>query len=73
MHILAILKFKQIITTLIFPVEMEEIRTVKCKKLLYVWNPQRKTFVKLRGLDSGTTRAMLHECEGYNVHEQALK
>lgn len=53
--------------------EMVELRTLKLKKLLYVWNPKKKHFVKLRGLDKDVTKASMHNFQGYSVHEQTLK
>ncbi|KAF3426213.1 hypothetical protein E2986_01905 [Frieseomelitta varia] len=44
-----------------------------CKKLTYVWDPERSEFLKLRGLDVGVLTSTLHQMQGLNSLEQHMR
>ncbi|KZC05774.1 putative cation-transporting ATPase 13A3 [Dufourea novaeangliae] len=44
-----------------------------CKKLTYVWDPERAEFLKLRGLDVDVLTSTLHQMQGLNYHEQHMR
>ncbi|XP_053974573.1 polyamine-transporting ATPase 13A3-like isoform X1 [Hylaeus volcanicus] len=44
-----------------------------CKKLTYVWDPERSEFLKLRGLDIDVLTSTLHQMQGLNYHEQHMR
>ncbi|XP_076635003.1 polyamine-transporting ATPase anne boleyn [Colletes latitarsis] len=44
-----------------------------CKKLPYVWDPERSEFLKLRGLDIDVLTSTLHQMQGLNYHEQYMR
>ncbi|CAL7933277.1 unnamed protein product [Xylocopa violacea] len=56
-------QFKQIPSIVLF----------HCKKLTYVWDPERSEFLKLRGLDVGVLTSTLHQMQGLNSYEQHMR
>jgi len=44
-----------------------------CKKLTYIWDPDRSEFVKLRGLDTDVPTSTLHQAQGLSSHEQYMR
>ncbi|CAK9833512.1 Polyamine-transporting ATPase 13A3 [Anthophora retusa] len=56
-------QFKQVPSIILF----------NCKKLTYVWDPERSEFLKLRGLDVGVLTSTLHQMPGLNSHEQHMR
>ncbi|XP_066153910.1 polyamine-transporting ATPase 13A3-like isoform X1 [Euwallacea fornicatus] len=53
--------------------EKYQIRVVNCKKLTYVWDEDKETFIKLAGLENGISRAGLHQFKGQSSEEQIRK
>jgi cation-transporting ATPase 13A3/4/5 len=47
--------------------------TFSCKKLTYIWDPDRSEFVKLRGLDIDVPTSTLHQAQGLSSHEQYMR
>ncbi|XP_050414163.1 polyamine-transporting ATPase 13A3 isoform X2 [Patella vulgata] len=39
-------------------------------KVKYIWDGERNEFIKLRGLESGSTCAYLHRCNGLSLNDQ---
>ncbi|XP_003695012.1 probable cation-transporting ATPase 13A3 isoform X1 [Apis florea] len=56
-------QFKQVSSIVLF----------HCKKLTYVWDPERSEFLKLRGLDAGVLTSTLHQMQGLNSLEQHMR
>uniref|UniRef100_A0A1B6M5K1 Cation-transporting ATPase n=1 Tax=Graphocephala atropunctata TaxID=36148 RepID=A0A1B6M5K1_9HEMI len=50
--------------------EVTEVRTIWIKKLCYIWDDEKKSFLKVVGLDQGVTKNKLHEYHGYDYQEQ---
>uniref|UniRef100_A0A6P7G008 Cation-transporting ATPase n=1 Tax=Diabrotica virgifera virgifera TaxID=50390 RepID=A0A6P7G008_DIAVI len=50
-----------------------QARIIKCKKLLYVWDDDTNSFVKLAGFDKGITRSKLHSFKGQTEDKQVTK
>lgn len=53
--------------------EVTSIQAVWIKKLCYVWDDEKQTFMKLVGLDRGQTRSELHSYKGYSKKDQSLR
>ncbi|XP_019875008.2 polyamine-transporting ATPase 13A3 isoform X2 [Aethina tumida] len=49
------------------------VKTIRCKKLTYIWDEDRNKFVKLAGLDKGISKSTLHTFSGYSKEEQDLR
>ncbi|KYM96005.1 putative cation-transporting ATPase 13A3 [Cyphomyrmex costatus] len=49
------------------------VKIFKCKKLIYVWDPERSEFLKLRGLDTDVLTSTLHQAQGLNSQEQYMR
>lgn len=58
---------------LIYITEVPSIVLFHCKKLTYVWDPERSEFLKLRGLDVGVLTSTLHQMQGLNSLEQHMR
>lgn len=56
-------QFKQVPSIVVF----------SCKKLTYVWDPERSEFLKLRGLDADVLTSTLHQLPGLNNQEQYMR
>lgn len=41
-----------------------------CKKINYVWDPEKQEFVRLNGLDNGVSSETLHKSVGLTSNEQ---
>lgn len=41
-----------------------------CKKVTYIWDSQKREFIKLRGLDQGVASDILHRNKGLTNGEQ---
>lgn len=51
--------------------DVTELRAIWIKKLCYVWDEEKKGFLKLVGLDRGVTKRYIHELiQGYDYKEQ---
>ncbi|RLU24127.1 hypothetical protein DMN91_004336 [Ooceraea biroi] len=53
--------------------QMPAITIFNCKKLTYVWDPERSEFLKLRGLDSDVPTSTLHQAQGLSSQEQYIR
>lgn len=53
--------------------EVPSITIFNCKKLTYVWDPERSEFLKLRGLDTDVLTSTLHQAQGLNSQEQYMR
>lgn len=53
--------------------ELNEIRTIKCKKMVYIWDPKDKLFYRMVGLDQGMLNSDLHLQNGMTKEEQNSK
>lgn len=53
--------------------ELPSITTFNCKKLTYVWDPERSEFLKLRGLDTNVLVSTLHQAQGLDPQEQYMR
>ncbi|XP_030760094.1 probable cation-transporting ATPase 13A3 isoform X2 [Sitophilus oryzae] len=54
--------------------EEPQIRVIKCKKLIYIWDEIRGNFVKLAGLENGISKKDLHDfIKGQSNDEQIRK
>ncbi|XP_075212316.1 polyamine-transporting ATPase anne boleyn isoform X2 [Lycorma delicatula] len=53
--------------------EMEDVRMFWCKKMCYVWDPDRGEFCQLPGLDFNVTTDILHRQKGLTIAEQFLR
>ncbi|XP_054266144.1 polyamine-transporting ATPase 13A3-like isoform X1 [Macrosteles quadrilineatus] len=53
--------------------EVEEIRAIWVKKLCYIWDEDKNSFLKLVGLDQGVTKSQLHEYHGLDHKEQYMR
>ncbi|XP_031832819.1 polyamine-transporting ATPase anne boleyn isoform X2 [Nomia melanderi] len=53
--------------------KIQSIVLFHCKKLTYVWDPERAEFLKLRGLDVDVFTSTLHQMQGLNCHEQHMR
>ena len=53
--------------------EMDQVRVFKCKKMSYIWDPDRNEFYKLRGFDNGITTSSLHQHKGLSAVQQFLR
>ncbi|XP_068983430.1 polyamine-transporting ATPase 13A3 isoform X1 [Bombus flavifrons] len=53
--------------------QVPSITLFQCKKLTYVWDPERSEFLKLRGLDVGVLTSTLHQMQGLNSLEQHMR
>ncbi|XP_050591779.1 polyamine-transporting ATPase 13A3 isoform X1 [Bombus affinis] len=53
--------------------QVPSITLFHCKKLTYVWDPERTEFLKLRGLDVGVLTSTLHQMQGLNSLEQHMR
>ncbi|XP_022208054.2 probable cation-transporting ATPase 13A3 isoform X2 [Nilaparvata lugens] len=49
------------------------VQAIWVKKLCYIWDDERKSFMKLVGLDRGQTRAQLHSYTGFSRENQLLR
>ncbi|XP_032670588.1 probable cation-transporting ATPase 13A3 isoform X1 [Odontomachus brunneus] len=56
-------QFKQVSSIVVF----------NCKKLTYVWDPERSEFLKLRGLDVDVLTSSLHQMQGLSSQEQYMR
>lgn len=52
---------------------MEYVRMFWCKKMCYVWDPDRGEFSQLPGLDFNITTDVLHRQKGLTIAEQFLR
>ncbi|KAG8298206.1 hypothetical protein J6590_018610 [Homalodisca vitripennis] len=50
--------------------EVKEVCMIRIKKLSYIWDDEKKSFLKVVGLDQGVTKNKLHEYRGYDYQEQ---
>ncbi|KAJ4445475.1 hypothetical protein ANN_07283 [Periplaneta americana] len=53
--------------------DIQKVRSVRIKKLCYIWDEERSEFVKLAGLDKGLSKADFHQFSGYNEYQQLLR
>lgn len=53
--------------------EVPSITFFNCKKLTYVWDPERAEFLKLRGLDTDVLLSTLHHAQGLSSLEQYIR
>ncbi|XP_050450065.1 polyamine-transporting ATPase 13A3 isoform X1 [Cataglyphis hispanica] len=53
--------------------QVPSITTFNCKKLTYVWDPERSEFLKLRGLDTNVLVSTLHQAQGLDPQEQYMR
>ncbi|RZC32699.1 cation-transporting ATPase 13A3, partial [Asbolus verrucosus] len=53
--------------------ELPQLRIVRCKKLIYVWDDEKYKFIKLSGLDKGITNTEFHSHKGLTKEEQSLR
>ncbi|KYN32967.1 putative cation-transporting ATPase 13A3 [Trachymyrmex septentrionalis] len=53
--------------------EVPSITFFNCKKLTYVWDPERSEFLKLRGLDIDVLTSTLHQVQGLSSQEQYMR
>ncbi|EFN68541.1 Probable cation-transporting ATPase 13A3 [Camponotus floridanus] len=53
--------------------QVPSIITFHCKKLTYVWDPERSEFLKLRGLDTDVLTSTLHQAQGLDSQEQYMR
>lgn len=53
--------------------EVSSVRVFSCKKVLYLWDPDNKTFYRLPGLDCGQTAQELHYYRGLSWTEQVRR
>ncbi|KAJ8954194.1 hypothetical protein NQ318_005789 [Aromia moschata] len=53
--------------------QLYQARIIKCKKLTYIWDDEKNTFIKLAGFDKGITRDELHGFSGQSRQKQVLK
>lgn len=59
--------------SIIFFLDVSQIRAIQIKKICYVWCDAQGKFQKLVGLDRGLTTAQLHTFKGYSVQEQFIR
>ncbi|XP_020286943.1 probable cation-transporting ATPase 13A3 isoform X2 [Pseudomyrmex gracilis] len=52
---------------------VSSITFFNCKKLTYVWDPERSEFLKLRGLDTDILTSTLHQAQGLTSQEQYMR
>lgn len=52
---------------------LDEARIIIVKKLTYLWDDDKETFIALAGLDKGSSKIDLRGYRGQNQHEQSLK
>lgn len=50
--------------------EVSNVKAIWVKKLCYVWDAEKRGFLKLVGLDYGKTKFQLHQFKGYSFQEQ---
>ncbi|XP_018565908.2 probable cation-transporting ATPase 13A3 [Anoplophora glabripennis] len=50
-----------------------QARTIKCMKLTYIWDDEKRNFIKLAGFDKGITREELHGFSGQSQAKQVFK
>ncbi|KAJ8916563.1 hypothetical protein NQ315_000207 [Exocentrus adspersus] len=50
-----------------------EARIIRCMKLIYIWDNEKRNFLKLAGFDKGITRQELHSFKGQNRQKQSSK
>ncbi|XP_068211520.1 polyamine-transporting ATPase 13A3 isoform X2 [Palaemon carinicauda] len=53
--------------------EVSSVRVFSCKKVLYLWDPDNKSFYRLPGLDCGQTAQELHYYRGLPWTEQVRR
>lgn len=53
--------------------KVQSIVFFTCKKLTYIWDPERTEFLKLRGLDVDVFTSTLHQMQGLNYCEQHMR
>ncbi|XP_033335964.2 polyamine-transporting ATPase anne boleyn isoform X1 [Megalopta genalis] len=53
--------------------KVQSIVLFHCKKLTYIWDPERGEFLKLHGLDVDVFTSTLHQMQGLNYHEQHMR
>lgn len=53
--------------------QVPSITIFNCKKLTYVWDPERSEFLKLRGLDTDVLTSTLHQAQGLSSQEQYMR
>ncbi|XP_075224909.1 polyamine-transporting ATPase 13A3-like isoform X2 [Lycorma delicatula] len=53
--------------------EVTDVRAVWIKKMCYIWDEEKRSFIKLVGLDRGQTRSELHSYKGYSKEEQEIR
>ncbi|KAK7085699.1 hypothetical protein SK128_009333, partial [Halocaridina rubra] len=53
--------------------EVSSVRVFSCKKVLYLWDPDRESFYRLPGLDYGQTAHDLHMYRGLHWTEQVRR
>ncbi|XP_001865950.2 probable cation-transporting ATPase 13A3 [Culex quinquefasciatus] len=51
----------------------DSIRFFCCKKLRYIWSPETKRFVKLRGMDVDVPSVTIHHNKGLSTYEQNIR
>ncbi|XP_063864679.1 polyamine-transporting ATPase 13A3-like isoform X3 [Scylla paramamosain] len=54
-------------------IETDSIQVFRCRKTLYIWEKELKSFYRLRGLDVGHTAEDLHKYRGLSWVEQARR
>lgn len=52
---------------------LKEARIIRIKKLTYIWDSDKTTFIKLAGLDKGISKQELHSFKGQSKNEQNLR
>lgn len=53
--------------------ELDKLLMFVCKKVTYVWDVEKREFVKLRGLDKGVSSEILHRSKGLTKNEEFIR